>query len=149
MTGRPADMLCLGLVVLTNPVLYFFNHSPYYVPPDSVAYATLGRRFFSDFLFYLPSWGHVDSGLILPPLYPLLIALGAPFTENLLNLAEWISSASLLLAGIPLYLLVRRRAGRVVARIHTPDGADLSTALVTAGLGRPYAGGRRRSWCPG
>jgi len=40
-------------------------------------------------------------------------------------------------------------AGRVVARIHTPDGADLSTALVTAGLGRPYAGGRRRSWCPG
>jgi 4-amino-4-deoxy-L-arabinose transferase-like glycosyltransferase len=115
MTGRPADMLCLGLVVLTNPVLYFFNDSPYYVPPDSVAYATLGRRFFSDFLFYLPSWGHVDSGLILSPLYPLLIALGTPFTENLIGLAEWISSASLLLAGIPLYLLVRRRTGRVVA----------------------------------
>ncbi len=40
-------------------------------------------------------------------------------------------------------------AGRVVARIRTADGEDLAAALVTAGLGRPYAGGRRESWCPG
>lgn len=37
-------------------------------------------------------------------------------------------------------------AGRVVARIHDAKG-DLSTAIIAAGLGRPYDGGRRRSWC--
>ena len=40
-------------------------------------------------------------------------------------------------------------AGRVVARVRTPDGGDFSTALVQAGLGRAYKGGRRESWCDG
>ena len=38
-------------------------------------------------------------------------------------------------------------AGRVVARVRPPGGGDLSTALVEAGLGRAYEGGRRESWC--
>lgn len=38
-------------------------------------------------------------------------------------------------------------AGRVVARVRTVDGGDFSTALVKAGLGRAYEGGRRESWC--
>lgn len=38
-------------------------------------------------------------------------------------------------------------AGRVVARILTADGEDISAALIEAGLGRPYHGGRRASWC--
>ena len=38
-------------------------------------------------------------------------------------------------------------AGRVVARVQTPDGEDFSMALLKAGLGKPYNGGRRRSWC--
>ncbi len=39
-------------------------------------------------------------------------------------------------------------AGRVVARVETPDGGDLAAALVAAGLARPYGGGRRAAWCP-
>ena len=38
-------------------------------------------------------------------------------------------------------------AGRVVARVQTLDGKDFSAALLKAGLGRPYNGGRRGSWC--
>ena len=38
-------------------------------------------------------------------------------------------------------------AGRVVARVRPPGGGDFSTALVEAGLGRAYEGGRRESWC--
>jgi endonuclease YncB( thermonuclease family) len=38
-------------------------------------------------------------------------------------------------------------AGRVVARIETADGEDLSLALISAGLGRPDRGGQRLSWC--
>ena len=40
-------------------------------------------------------------------------------------------------------------AGRVVARVLTPEGADSTDALLEAGLGRPYRGGRRESWCDG
>lgn len=38
-------------------------------------------------------------------------------------------------------------AGRVVARVATADGGDLSDALLEVGLARTYDGGRRRSWC--
>jgi|SaaInlStandDraft_2_1057019.scaffolds.fasta_scaffold108887_2 micrococcal nuclease len=39
-------------------------------------------------------------------------------------------------------------AGRVVARVVLADGRDLAKALIKAGLGRAYTGGRRRPWCP-
>ncbi len=39
-------------------------------------------------------------------------------------------------------------AGRVVARVKTVTGDDIATALISAGLGREYYGGRRESWCP-
>ncbi len=37
--------------------------------------------------------------------------------------------------------------GRVVARVRTSAGLDLATALLAAGLARPYDGGPRPSWC--
>ena len=38
-------------------------------------------------------------------------------------------------------------ARRVVARVETAAGVDLSAALLAAGLARPYDGGARRGWC--
>ncbi len=38
-------------------------------------------------------------------------------------------------------------AGRVLARVETSAGVDLRTALLDAGLGRPYRGKRRQGWC--
>ena len=38
-------------------------------------------------------------------------------------------------------------AGRVVARVETSSGEDLSAALLAAGLARAYAGGPRAPWC--
>ena len=40
-------------------------------------------------------------------------------------------------------------AGRVVARVEATDGTDVAGVLLGAGLGRPYNGKRRDSWCPG
>lgn len=37
--------------------------------------------------------------------------------------------------------------GRVVADASTSTTPDVSAAMLTAGLVRPYDGGRRRSWC--
>ena len=38
-------------------------------------------------------------------------------------------------------------AGRVLARVQTAAGRDLSEALISAGLGRAYAGRKRHRWC--
>lgn len=37
--------------------------------------------------------------------------------------------------------------GRIDAHVTMPDGRDLATALIEAGLGRVYDGGRRVGWC--
>jgi len=37
-------------------------------------------------------------------------------------------------------------AGRVLGHI-TANGKDLGQALISAGLARPYAGGKRKAWC--
>ncbi len=37
--------------------------------------------------------------------------------------------------------------GRVVADASTHATPNVSTALLNAGLARPYSGGRRQSWC--
>ncbi len=36
---------------------------------------------------------------------------------------------------------------RLVADVYA-DGVNVAQALIAAGLGRPYRGGKRRSWCP-
>lgn len=38
------------------------------------------------------------------------------------------------------------RYGRTIARVYV-DGRDLGEMLIAAGLGRPYRGERRQSWC--
>lgn len=38
-------------------------------------------------------------------------------------------------------------AGRVLARVLTPDGEDLASSLIKAGLARVYHGGKRTPWC--
>ena len=38
-------------------------------------------------------------------------------------------------------------AGRVVAAVVTADGRDAAAVLVSQGLARVYAGGRRADWC--
>ena len=37
--------------------------------------------------------------------------------------------------------------GRVLARVERDTGEDMATLLITAGLGRPYDGGKRAPWC--
>ena len=38
---------------------------------------------------------------------------------------------------------------RVVARLLTPTGQDISTLLLKTGLAHPYDGGHKQSWCDG
>ena len=110
------DLACLAILLAANPIVWFFDAGILSITsPDAIAYVTLGREMVTNAALYVASWGHIDLGLILPPLYPLLIGLGSFFSDDLLRVASWISSTSLILAGIPLALLIRDITGRVVA----------------------------------
>ncbi len=37
--------------------------------------------------------------------------------------------------------------GRINANVFLPDGRDVGLILIDSGLGRPYKGGKRQSWC--
>lgn len=41
----------------------------------------------------------------------------------------------------------RDRYDRTLAVVRLPDGTDLAQLLIRNGLGRPYRGGTRESWC--
>jgi hypothetical protein len=111
-----ADLACLAILVAANPILLSFGAGVLHVDsPDAIAYATLGKEMVTNAALYIASWGHVDVGLILPPVFPLLIGLGSFFSDDLLRLASWISSASLILAAIPFALLIRESTGRIIA----------------------------------
>ena len=113
------DIFCLIILLGLNPITYFIQLSQGIFPPDFFAYATMARDLFQKGLLYLPSWGHIDTGLILPPLYPFLIALGNFFSPETLAVAEIISSISMLVFSILLFLYMRMATNRLIAVITT------------------------------
>lgn len=109
------DLFCVVLILGLNPITHFFNCSPRVFSPDTIAYITMGKDLFSKGLFYIPSWAHVNNGLIYPPLYPFFIACGNLFFGESLKVAEWVSCLSALAASIPIFLYLKQTTNRVVA----------------------------------
>jgi hypothetical protein len=109
------DLSALTLLVVLNPILYSFGSSPRFFPPDTIKYLTMAKELASEGFLRVEGMGHVSNLTILPPLYPALIAVGPLFTDHLLAWSESISSLSLLLAAIPLYLLLSATASRLIA----------------------------------
>jgi hypothetical protein len=107
------DLLALAVIVAANPVLYNLDASLGVFHPDTIKYVTLARGLIADSTLFIPSFGHVDTGQILPPLYPLFIAFGSIFSKNLLACAEYASNFSLILASVPLYYLGARSSSRL------------------------------------
>src|SRR5690349_24381324 len=76
--------------------------------PDSIAYLMQARELVDHGHVYLLGYGHVDSGLILPPMYPLLVGAGTALHGDGVLVSQWLSGVCLLLATIPLFLWVER-----------------------------------------
>jgi len=109
------DFFCVVLMLGLNPIIHFLNWSPRIFSPDTIAYVTMGSDLFSKGFFYIPSWTHVNNGLIYPPLYPFFIACGNLFFGESLKVAEWVSCLSALAASIPIFLYLKQTTNRVVA----------------------------------
>lgn len=60
--------------------------------------------------------------------------------------AKRFTTAALARGPVVITRLKTDRYGRTVATV-TIDGTDLGAELIRAGLGRPYHGEKRRSWC--
>lgn len=113
--GTRADLICIAVLLLLNPATWYLGKGPENDFPDSAAYLAMGADILSNGLFYLPSWGHVDVGLVLPPLYPLLIGLGKLVTGDALVAARLLSTLFMLLSSVLGFLFLRRMSHRAVA----------------------------------
>jgi hypothetical protein len=109
-----ADLLLLVALFLLNPIIHGFRY-PSNLTPDVVSYLTLAQDILSTGKLFIASSGHVDTGLIIPPLYPFLIGAANFISDHAIRNAEWISTACMLLVTIPMFLLVRQGANRYVA----------------------------------
>lgn len=98
----------LTLLYLANPLTYAWWQTTGGAFPDSIGYLTLAEALLERGELVLTGYGHVDTGLILPPLYPLLIGLGSLLHGDAVLVSQWLSGALLLLAMVPLFLWVER-----------------------------------------
>jgi len=113
------DLFCLSVIIALNPISYFITFSPDVFTADTIAYATMAKELFTKGLLYIPSWGHIDTGLILPPLYPFLIASGRIFSPETLNVAEYVSSICALMSSVIIFLYLKKMTNRIIAIITT------------------------------
>jgi len=109
------DILGIAVLIVTNPILYHLGKTSGKYPPDSIKYMMLGEEMLPSMQLFIAGMGTENAGLILPPFYPFLIALGAAASGTPWFLGTWINNGCLLLATIPLFLLIRPISGRAVA----------------------------------
>jgi hypothetical protein len=109
------DLFCLALIIALNPVSHFITFSLNVFSRDTIAYVAMARDLFTKGLLYIPSWGHIDTDLILPPLYSFLIACGQIFSPETLKVAEYVSSLCALLFSVLIYLYLKQMTNRITA----------------------------------
>lgn len=137
----PRTILALcALLVAINPLTWALHRVNVGLFPDSIAYLAFGRGLLEHGRLFLAGWGHVDSGLILAPAYPALLALWGRVTGDPIMAAYAVSSAALLLATLPLALAAVRLsapgfalAALAVAQVH-PFFLQYGTAALSEAL---------------
>jgi len=73
--GGLIDGCLVLLVLLLNPLNSTFIFDTKSSLPDTFAYIAQAQNLLDNMQFHTGPWGHVDTALILPPLYPLLVAM--------------------------------------------------------------------------
>ena len=102
--ARPVEAaLLLGLVLVLNPLIYAIQTSAAGIMPDSVAYLAFAERLVSEGALLLRGWAHVDSGLVLSPLYPLLVGLTGKLTGDPMLAAQFVSQLAMLASVVLIY----------------------------------------------
>jgi hypothetical protein len=100
------------IATIGNPLFYatIFHASSGGMLPDSALYLTFANNILSNYQLFVEGWSHVDSGIILSPLYPLLIAITDYVRPDPILNSQAISSVFLIAACYPLYNFTRRNS---------------------------------------
>lgn len=110
-----ADICFIFCALLLNPVLWEIKNRIVPLFPDSVAYIVLSKKLLSDAKLYVDQWGHIDHGLILPPVYPFFIGIADFFVNDGPLAAELVSSLMIVSSSFPLYFFVKNLSSRLCA----------------------------------
>jgi 4-amino-4-deoxy-L-arabinose transferase-like glycosyltransferase len=100
---------------LLNPVIWFFNSRISGAFPDTISYLVLADAIFQEGKLFVEHWGHIDSGLILPPVYSALISLGNFLSDDSLRNAQLVSLTLILLSIFPLFYFLKSYTTRSIA----------------------------------
>ncbi len=112
-SGRMIDLICIILLAALNPLTYTLFADSAYSQPDTFAYISQAINFLENGQLHTGPFGHIDSSLILPPLFPWLISiLMLPGIDGL-TAAVKISQFSGILFSFLGYFLIRKRIGYV------------------------------------
>jgi len=114
------DILAVLLLLGINPVFFYFNHSLRAFSHDTFAYLSLADHILENGRLFVFPWGHIDTGLILPPLYPFLIALGKIFYQDILQVSQWVTALIMIFFSLPLFFYIKNTANRWIALIILP-----------------------------
>ncbi len=109
------DAALIAVLFLCNPVIWNIDRRVAILFPDSIAYIKMADEILRSGILYLRGWGHVDSVLILPPVYPILIAIGKLYIKGGIITAEFVSSACIIFSTIPLYFYISRTSSKSCA----------------------------------
>ena len=108
------DTLIFIALLLANPIIWGYRF-PFKLFPDSALYLTLARDMLSTGSLYLESWGHIDTNIVAPPLFPGILALSKLIFSNSILAGKWINAAFMILAAVPIYFLVKNFSDRFFA----------------------------------
>jgi len=109
------DISLILLILLLNPIISTFIFETKSSLPDTYAYIAQAENLYRNFQFHTGAWGHIDNSLILPPLYPLLIAFFITFGMSGIDSAILISQLSGFLFSIFAFLYLCAFTNRIVA----------------------------------
>ena len=100
------------IATIGNPLFYatIFQATSGGMLPDSALYLTFANNILSNHQLSVQGWAHIDSGIILSPIYPLLIAITNHVRADAILNSQTISSLFLIAACYPLYAFCRRNS---------------------------------------
>jgi hypothetical protein len=112
MKVNKAHLAAFMIATIGNPLFYatIFQVTSGGMLPDSALYLTFANNILSNHQLSVQGWAHIDSGIIISPVYPLLIAITNQVRADAILNSQAISSLFLIAACYPLYAFSRRNS---------------------------------------
>lgn len=114
---KSMDMIYALTVIIFNPVVITFYFDTQFSFPDTFSYIREAQRILSEFQFNTGAWGHINTSMILPPVYPSMIAILMQFGFDGLHASVIICQISGILFSLIMYFYITQYTSRIIGLI--------------------------------